>query len=64
MNAGQVAGFLWDLAAWFFILSLVVLPLSYAAWRKREARRAAGTEETLQSLGFDTSHQHEMDAMQ
>lgn len=38
MNAGQIAGFLWDLAAWFLILSLVVLPLSYAAWKRREAR--------------------------
>lgn len=62
MNAGQIAGFIWDLAAWFFILSLVVLPLSYAAWKKREARRAAETEETLQSLGFDTTNSHIWDA--
>lgn len=62
MNAGQIAGALWTLAAWFLILSFVVLPLSIAAWKRREKKRAADTEETLQTLGFDTSGEHIYDA--
>lgn len=62
MNAGQILGFLWTVAALFFLISFVALPVLLAYWRKRERRRAAQTEATLKSLGFDRSNTHIWDA--
>lgn len=63
MNPGQVVGFLWDLAVWFFILSVFVLPIVMNAWRRREKADAKRTEETLKATRFDRSGLHEMDAL-
>lgn len=62
MNAGRVLEFLYLLAFWFFIISVFVLPVAFAYWRRNEQLRAEATEEALESLGFDTSHLHEQDA--
>lgn len=63
MNPGKVAEFLWMLAFWVFIISVFVFPVTLSYWRHNERLRAEQTEKTLESLGFDTSHQHEQDAM-
>lgn len=62
MNPGQILSFLWTAAALFFLISFVALPISLAMWRKREKRRAADTEATLKTLGFDRSNAHIWDA--
>lgn len=60
---GHAAAYAFDVAAWFFIISFVVLPVLLAMWRKREKQRAADTEATLKSLGFDHTHRFEQDAL-
>lgn len=63
MNAGRVMQFLWTLAFWWFVLSVFVLPVVFTYWRHNEKRRAAETEKTLESLGYDTSGAHYEDAL-
>lgn len=63
MNPGQVASFLWTVAALFFLISFIALPICLASWRRRERRRAEQTEATLKSLGFDHTHRFEQDAL-
>lgn len=60
---GQAASFLWTVAALFFLISFVALPICLAYWRKRERQRAVETEATLKSLGFDHTHRFEQDAL-
>lgn len=60
---GHIAGFLWMLTFWVFILSVFVLPIVNAYWRAREKADAAETERVLGTLGFDTSHMHDQDAV-
>jgi hypothetical protein len=62
VNGGQLIGFVWDLCVWFFVLSVLVLPVVMTYWRHNEKKRAEQTEKTLQSLGFDTSGEHIYDA--
>ena len=63
MNAGQLLGLAWDVAVWFFILSVLVFPALYAQWRHREKQDKAATEEALKRCKSDTSHRYEMDAL-
>lgn len=63
MNAGRVLEFLWMLAFWAFVVGVFVIPVAMSYWRHNERLRAEQTEETLESLGFDTSHQYEQDAL-
>lgn len=60
---GQILGFLWTVAAIFFLISVFALPICLAYWRKREREDAAKTEATLRRLGFDHSHRFEQDAL-
>lgn len=62
MNAGQIIGFLWTVAAIFFLISVFAFPICLAYWRKREREDAAKTEATLKRLGFDHSNAHIWDA--
>lgn len=63
MNAGRVLEFLWMWAFWTFIIAVFVIPIVLSHWYANERKRAEDTEEALQSLGFDTSHEHEWDAL-
>jgi hypothetical protein len=63
MNIGRVLEFAWTLCVWFFLVFWLVVPIALAYWRHNERLRAEQTEKTLDSLGFDTSHQYEQDAM-
>lgn len=63
MNGGQIVGFIWTLLVWFFLVSVFVFPITLSYWRHNERLRAEQTEKTLESLGYDTTHEHEMDAM-
>jgi hypothetical protein len=63
MNGGQILGALWMLAFWFFIVSVFVLPVVFSYWRHNERLRAEQTEKTLESLGYDTTHRFEQDAL-
>lgn len=63
LNLGRVLEFAYFVAFLFFILSVFVFPISLAYWRAREKQRAAETEATLKSLGFDHTHRFEQDAL-
>lgn len=63
MNPGQIIGFLWTVAALFFLVSVFVFPISFAYWRKREKADAAETDRVLKGLLHDTSHAYEQDAL-
>jgi len=58
MNPGQIVGFLWTVAAAFFLLSMFVFPVLYVRWKAREKRDAAATEQALQRCKADTSNLH------
>lgn len=62
MNAGQIVGLAWDVAVWFFVLSVLVFPALYAQWRHREKQDQAATEEALRGCKADTSGDHIWDA--
>lgn len=59
---GRVVEFLWMLTFWFFVISVFLFPISLAYWHHNEKQRAKDTEETLKTLGFDTSGEHIYDA--
>lgn len=61
--AGQILGFLWTVAAIFFLISVFALPICLAYWRKREREDAEATEEALSRTRSTTSHQYEQDAL-
>lgn len=61
--AGQIAGFLWTVAALFFLFCVFVLPVVFAYWRAREKADAARTREVLDGLLHDHSHAYEQDAL-
>lgn len=63
MNGGQIVALIWDVAVWFFVISVLVLPAMYAQWRHREKEEQRETEEVLNSLLHDRTHQYEQDAM-
>lgn len=63
MNAGQIVGFVWTFLVWFFLVSVFVFPITLSYWRHNERLRAEQTEKTLESLGYDTTHRFEQDAM-
>jgi hypothetical protein len=63
MNPGQIVGFLWTVAALFFLFSAFVFPICFAYWRAREKADAAETARVLDGLLHDTTHQYEQDAM-
>jgi len=59
----KALAFLQAVAFWFVVISLLAVPVVMAYWRHNERLRAEQTEKTLESLGYDTSHEHEQDAM-
>ena len=63
MNPGQLLGFAWVVACWFFLLAVFVLPVVNAYWRASERRDAKQTKAVMDSLLHDHSHQYEQDAM-
>lgn len=63
MNPGQIAGFLWTVAVWFFLVSVFAFPIAYARWRRTEREDAARTEEVLGTLLHDHTHLYEQDAL-
>lgn len=63
MNGGQIVGFVWVVAVWFFLVSVFLFPISLSMWRARERQRAEETEKVLKTIGFNTSHQYEQDAL-
>lgn len=63
MNAGKALALLWDLCFWFFVISVLVLPVLMAKWRAREKAEQAATDATLKKLLHDQTHQFEQDAL-
>jgi len=61
MNVGKALALIWDVAVWFFVLSVLVLPALYAQWRHREKQDQAATEEALRGCKADTSGDHIFD---
>lgn len=62
MNPGKIAAVLYDAAFWFFVISVLVLPVVNARWRQRERDDAKKTKKILDSLLHDTTHRYEQDA--
>jgi hypothetical protein len=58
MNVGKVLAVAWDVAVWFFVVSVLVLPALYAQWRHREKTEQAATEKTLKKLLHDQTNDH------
>lgn len=66
MNAGQVAGLIWDACVWLFLLSFVAAPFVALVQRCRARGRRLFRDlpnERLRGLHQDTTHTHEMDAL-
>jgi cbb3-type cytochrome oxidase subunit 3 len=59
---GQIVGFLWTVAAIFFLISFFVGPVLFAYWRAREKADAAATKEVMDSLKSDTTNAYIWDA--
>jgi uncharacterized protein HemY len=55
---GRILAVVWDVAVWFFVLSVLVLPALYAQWRHREKQDQAATEKTLKKLLHDQTNDH------
>lgn len=62
MNAGKAIALLWDVAVWFFVLSVLVLPALYAQWRHREKTDQEATDKALERCKADTTNDHVWDA--
>jgi len=60
---GHLLAYLFDVAFWFFVISVFVLPVVMSYWRAREKRDAERTAQILDSLLHDTTHQYEQDAL-
>jgi len=63
MNVGKALAIVWDVAVWFFVLSVLVFPATYAQWRHREKTDQAATDKTLERLLHDHTHAYEQDAL-
>lgn len=60
---GRIAEFLWMVAFWAFLLLAFIVPIALSYWRAREKAAAAETQRVLETLGFDTTHDHEQDVV-
>lgn len=59
---GHILAYLFDAAFFFFVLSVLVVPVLLARWHAREKEDAEETAEVLDSLLSDTTHRYEQDA--
>ncbi len=66
MNAGQIAGFIWDLLVWLFLLSIASASLIGLVRKARARGRRLFRDEPLarvHALKSNASHAYEQDAM-
>lgn len=65
MNAGEIAARVWDVCAWFFLLSIVAAPFVVIVQRCRARGRRLFRDiprERLQGLHADSRIDHRWDA--
>ena len=66
MNAGQIAGLIWDICVWLFLASFVAAPFVALVQRARARGRRLFRDqpnEVLRQLHPDTRMDHSQDAL-
>lgn len=58
---GHALALLWDVCFWFFVVSVLVLPVVMAKWRARERADQKATDEQLERCKADTTNDHIFD---
>ena len=58
MNGGQILGFLWTVAAAFFVLSMLIAAVGLPWWRRHERAQQQATDNQLRLLKADTTNDH------